>query len=218
MRFWHDYGKPAFDFVSALVLLLLLWPVILLVGLAVRIWLGPPVLFRQERHGLRGRKITVLKFRTMEEIHDELGVPLPDPERSTPFGLFLRSTSLDELPQLINVLRGEMSLIGPRPLLDRHLPHGVPELFHRDQVRPGITGWAQVNGRNAITMTEKFKLDVLYVDRVSLALDLRIFVLTVFHVLKRTGITEDSSPTPVVTTTKETITPQNDASWDLDVE
>ena len=150
--------------------------------------MGRPVLFRQVRPGYRARPFTLMKFRTMREARDSLGRPLPDSDRLMKFGRFLRRTSLDELPQLWNVLRGEMSLVGPRPLLMEYLPLYSPEQARRHLVRPGITGWAQVNGRNVIGWDEKFRYDVWYVDHWSLWLDLKVLLRTVRHVLRRGNI------------------------------
>ena len=164
--------------------LLVLWPVLLVLALLVRVNLGSPVLFRQTRPGLRGEPFTVLKFRTMRDALGPDGQPLPDCDRLTRFGRFLRATSLDELPELINVLRGEMSLVGPRPLLMQYLDRYTPRQARRHEVKPGITGWAQVNGRNAISWEEKFELDVWYIDHQSVMLDLKILWLTLASVLK----------------------------------
>ena len=180
--------KRLFDFLaSALGLLLLAVPLAVLV-LQVRRKLGSPVLFTQVRPGLHGKPFRMVKFRTMTDERDASGILLPDVQRLTPFGRFLRSSSLDELPELWNVLRGEMSLVGPRPLLMEYLPLYSPEQARRHEVRPGITGWAQVNGRNAISWADKFALDVWYVDHRSLWLDVRILWLTVRKVLVRDGI------------------------------
>lgn len=159
------------------------------VALAVRLALGRPVLFRQERAGLGGRPFSILKFRTMRE------GPGTDAERLGRFGRFLRASSLDELPELWNVLKGDMSLVGPRPLPTRYLPRYTPEQARRHEVRPGITGWAQVNGRNALSWEEKFRLDVWYVDNRSLLLDLKILFLTVFKTASRDGINHPGSDT-----------------------
>ena len=180
--------KRTFDFLAAATLLVLLSPAIAAIAAVVRWRLGSPVLFRQRRVGLGGRPFDILKFRTMRDASGTDGQPLPDEERLTPFGRLLRSTSLDELPGLVNVLRGEMSLVGPRPLLPPYLRWYTPEQNRRHDVRPGITGWAQVNGRNAIGWTEKFALDVWYVDHQSLGLDLRILLRTVAKVVRRSDI------------------------------
>jgi sugar transferase EpsL len=180
--------KRAFDTFVSLLLLVTLAPVIALIALLVRIKLGTPVLFRQQRPGLRAEAFTMMKFRSMIDARGPDGTILSDPERLTPFGKFLRSSSLDELPGLINVLRGEMSLVGPRPLLMQYLPLYDATQFRRHEVRPGITGWAQVNGRNALTWDEKFAYDVWYVDNRSFMLDLKIVWLTAQKVLSRDGI------------------------------
>lgn len=180
--------KRLFDLLAAsLALLLLAMPLLVLVGL-IRRKLGSPVLFRQMRPGLHGKPFTMVKFRTMTDERGPDGALLPDAQRMTPFGRFLRASSLDELPELWNVLRGEMSLVGPRPLLMEYLPLYTPEQARRHEVRPGITGWAQVNGRNAISWPDKFALDVWYVDSQSLWLDIKILWMTVRKVLVRDGI------------------------------
>lgn len=180
--------KRVFDFIAAALGLLLLAPLLLLLFVLVRIKLGSPVLFRQTRPGLHERPFQMVKLRTMTDARGPDGALLPDAERLTPFGRFLRAASLDELPELWNVLRGDMSLVGPRPLLMEYLPLYSPEQARRHKMRPGITGWAQVNGRNALSWDDKFRLDVWYVDHQSLALDLRILWLTVLKVLQREGI------------------------------
>jgi lipopolysaccharide/colanic/teichoic acid biosynthesis glycosyltransferase len=187
--------KRIFDILAATFGLLLLSPVILIVAWQVRRKLGSPVLFRQTRPGLHGKPFEMVKFRTMLDESDSTGNPLPDSERMTPFGQFLRSASLDELPGLWNVLKGDMSLVGPRPLLMEYLPLYSKEQYRRHQVRPGVTGWAQVNGRNAISWEEKFKLDVWYVDNRSFWLDLKILSLTVKKVLVRDGISGEGEAT-----------------------
>ena len=180
--------KRLFDLTAAaLGLLALALPLLALIAL-VRIKLGRPVFFRQTRPGLHGRPFQMVKFRTMTDARGPDGALLPDADRLTPFGRFLRSASLDELPELWNVLRGDMSLVGPRPLLMEYLPLYTPEQARRHAVRPGITGWAQVNGRNALSWEEKFALDVWYVDHQSLALDISILWRTVRKVLVREGI------------------------------
>ena len=180
--------------VACLALLLLGLPLLVLAGM-VRAKLGSPVLFRQVRPGLHGRPFTMVKFRTMTDARGPDGALLPDAQRLTAFGRFLRASSLDELPELWNVLRGEMSLVGPRPLLMEYLPLYSPEQARRHEVRPGITGWAQVNGRNAVSWEERFRLDVWYVDHRSLWLDLRILWLTVRKVLVREGISAQGEAT-----------------------
>lgn len=180
--------KRFFDLFSSFFALILLAPVFLLVALQIRRKLGSPVLFCQTRPGMFGRPFNMIKFRTMRDAVDAQGNPLPDSERMTPFGQFLRSASLDELPELWNVLKGEMSLVGPRPLLMEYLPLYSPEQARRHEVRPGVTGWAQVNGRNALSWDEKFKLDVWYVDNHSFWLDFKILMMTVKKVFVREGI------------------------------
>ena len=180
--------KRAIDMLGAGIGLLLLSPILGVVALAILLTMGRPVSFRQRRPGLHGKPFKMVKFRTMTSETDDHGNLLPDSDRLTRLGRFLRSTSLDELPELFNVLRGEMSLVGPRPLLMEYLEWYTPEQARRHQVRPGITGWAQINGRNAISWEEKFKLDVWYVDHRSLWLDIRILWLTVRKVLVRAGI------------------------------
>ncbi|MBN2003060.1 MAG: sugar transferase [Anaerolineae bacterium] len=170
--------------------LFLLAPLLVLLALLVRLKLGAPVIFRQQRPGLHGKPFTLYKFRTMTDARDAEGNLFPDAVRLTPFGRFLRSASLDELPELFNVLKGEMSLVGPRPLLMEYLPLYSEEQMRRHEARPGITGWAQINGRNALTWEDKFKLDVWYVDHRSLWLDIRIIALTVWKILKREGISQ----------------------------
>jgi lipopolysaccharide/colanic/teichoic acid biosynthesis glycosyltransferase len=172
----------------ALALLLLLSPLLLGLALLVRINLGRPVLFRQRRAGLLGRPFRLVKFRTMNARCDAKGQLLPDDQRLTAFGRWLRSSSLDELPELVNILRGEMGFVGPRPLLMEYLPLYSPEQARRHAVKPGLTGWAQVQGRNALSWEEKFRLDVWYVDHRSLGLDLRILWLTLATVIRRNGI------------------------------
>ncbi len=187
--------KRIFDPILALVGLVVLSPLLLAIALLVRWRIGSPVLFRQERPGRMVVPFTILKFRTMTDARDETGEPLPDQMRMTTFGHWLRKTSLDELPELINVLRGEMGFVGPRPLLTRYLGLYSPGQMRRHEVKPGITGWAQVNGRNAIAWETKFALDVWYVDHVSPWLDLKILVMTVAHVFWRRGINHDGYAT-----------------------
>ena len=182
------FAKPALDRALAAAALVVLSPVLGGVALLVRRRLGSPVLFRQVRPGLHGRPFEMVKFRTMTDARSAAGDLLPDADRLPAFGQWLRSTSLDELPELWNVARGEMSLVGPRPLLTRYLGRYTPEQARRHDVRPGVTGWAQVNGRNAIAWDQKFALDVWYADHVSLGLDLRILWKTVASVVRRDGI------------------------------
>jgi lipopolysaccharide/colanic/teichoic acid biosynthesis glycosyltransferase len=171
-------------------MLLMLAPLILLLAALVRLLDGAPILFRHVRAGLHGKPFTLYKFRTMTNARDGEGSLLPDAERLTALGQFLRKTSMDEVPQLLNVLRGEMSLVGPRPLLMNYLQRYTPEQMRRHEVKPGITGWAQVNGRNAITWEEKFILDVWYVDHWSMGLDLKVLVLTVWKWIAQEGISQ----------------------------
>jgi lipopolysaccharide/colanic/teichoic acid biosynthesis glycosyltransferase len=180
--------KRLFDLCASVLLLLLLAIPLLALAWTVRRRLGSPVLFRQVRPGLRGRPFEMLKFRTMTDARDYSGQLLPDAQRISPFGQWLRSTSLDELPELWNVLKGQMSLVGPRPLLMDYLSLYTPEQARRHEVRPGITGWAQVNGRNAISWEDRFQLDVWYVDHHSTALDFKVLWLTLGKVLRRDGI------------------------------
>ncbi len=187
--------RRLFDFTAALFSLALLWPVLFALAFVVRSQLGSPVFFRQMRPGLNAKPFVMVKFRTMRDATGPDGQPLPDDLRLTKFGRFLRTTSLDELPELWNVLKGEMSLVGPRPLLMEYLPLYTPEQARRHELRPGITGWAQVNGRNAISWEEKFKLDVWYVDHHSLWLDIKILWLTVKKVLVRDGISAEGEST-----------------------
>lgn len=170
-------------------------PVLWVIALIIRVMEGPPVFFRQVRPGKGGRPFRIVKFRTMNHARDSEGHLLPDAERLTPFGRFLRSTSLDELPELYNILKGDMSLVGPRPLLMQYLGRYTPEQARRHEVKPGLTGWAQVNGRNALSWEEKFKLDVWYVDNWSVALDLKILIMTVVKVLRREGISQPGQAT-----------------------
>jgi lipopolysaccharide/colanic/teichoic acid biosynthesis glycosyltransferase len=187
--------KRLFDILCSALALLLLSPVLLAVFILVRAKLGKPALFRQERPGLHGRLFTMVKFRTMLDARDAQGNPLPDSARLTRFGRLLRATSLDELPELWNVLKGDMSLVGPRPLLTEYLALYSPEQARRHETRPGVTGWAQINGRNALSWEEKFRLDVWYVDNRSLWLDMKILFLTVKKVLVRDGISASGEAT-----------------------
>lgn len=187
--------KRFVDVAFALCGLIVLLPVVLLVACGVRWRLGAPIFFCQERPGLQGKPFKMVKFRSMRDVFDANGNPLPDSKRMTPFGSFLRSSSLDELPELWNVLKGEMSLVGPRPLLMEYLPLYSAEQYRRHEVRPGVTGWAQINGRNALSWKEKFELDVWYVDNQSFWLDLKIIFLTIKKVLVRDGISADGEAT-----------------------
>ena len=193
---YRHFFKRLFDFLIALVALLVIWPVLLIVA----IWLhfankGAGAFFTQERPGRNGKIFKLFKFKSMTDECDENGELLPDEYRLTPVGRFVRATSIDELPQLINVLKGDMSLIGPRPLLVQYLPLYTPEQMRRHDVRPGITGWAQVNGRNAISWGDKFRLDVWYVDNLSLWLDVKIIFITIKKVLFRENINSASAAT-----------------------
>ncbi|MHC8367851.1 sugar transferase [Pseudomonas sp. ZT5P21] len=187
--------KRIVDFVLALIGLIALAPVIIVVAWAIRKKLGSPVIFSQVRPGLNAKPFRMVKFRTMRDAFDANGQPLPDTERMTPFGSFLRSSSLDELPELWNVLKGDMSLVGPRPLLMEYLPLYNAEQYRRHEVRPGISGWAQVNGRNALSWDEKFKLDVWYVDNRSIWLDFKVIFLTLKKVVVRDGINAEGEAT-----------------------
>ncbi|MCQ6275284.1 sugar transferase [Bacillus sp. V3B] len=182
--------KRCFDLFSSITLFILAIPILLIVAILVKIKLGSPVIFKQKRPGLHEKPFYLYKFRTMTDQRDQQGNPLPDHVRLTSFGKFLRKYSLDELPQLINVIKGDLSLVGPRPLLMEYLPLYTEEQAKRNQVRPGITGWAQINGRNAITWEEKFKLDVWYVENYSLLLDIKILFLTFMKVAKSEGISQ----------------------------
>lgn len=184
----YRVAKRILDLTVSLFGLVLTSPLLLLIAVALFVTSGRPILFRQKRPGLHGRPFTMYKFRSMLELGDARGDPRPDEERLTRFGRLLRSTSLDELPELVNVLKGDMSLVGPRPLLMEYLEKYSPEQARRHDVPPGVTGWAQVNGRNALTWEEKFVLDVWYVDHCGFFLDLKILWLTLFKIVKREGI------------------------------
>jgi len=186
--FYRTRGKRAFDLAVAVPCLALGWPLLAALAVLTRFWMGSPVLYRQVRPGLGGAPFTILKFRTMRDARDASGRPLPDAERLTRFGTWMRAASLDELPELINVVRGDMSLVGPRPLLMQYLDRYSPEQFRRHEVRPGLTGLAQVAGRNLVSWEQRFALDVEYVDRCSLRLDVGILARTVAIVLRREGI------------------------------
>lgn len=197
-------GKRLFDLLTASTLLVLLLPLFLFVALAVRLGIGHPVLFRQQRPGLYGKPFDFLKFRTMTNTRDGQGRLLPDEMRLTAIGRLLRRLSLDELPQLLNVIKGDMSLVGPRPLLSKYLPLYDAQQARRHEVRPGVTGWAQINGRNALSWEDKFALDVWYVDHRTPQLDLKILWLTLIRVLRREGISADGHATmPEFTGTKD---------------
>lgn len=192
----YRYIKRGMDFTVALTALIILSPLMLIVALLIKLNRDGPVLFKQKRPGLGGKIFTVYKFRTMSvKTHDEQGRELSDFERMSKIGNLLRKTSVDELPQFINILKGDMSFIGPRPLLTEYLELYTPEQMRRHEVRPGISGWAQVNGRNTITWEEKFMLDVEYVDNMSFGMDIKIFVRTILNVLKQDGINSDDANT-----------------------
>ena len=187
--------KRLFDIFSSVIALLILSPVLIITAIIVRIKTGSPVLFRQERPGLNGKGFIIYKFKTMTDQKDEAGRLLPDEKRLKAFGKFLRSTSLDELPELLNVLKGDMSIVGPRPLMMKYLNRYTPEQARRHEVKPGITGWAQINGRNTVAWEEKFKLDVWYVDNQSFWLDIKIIFITIWQVITRQGVTQEGRAT-----------------------
>ncbi len=195
MTFYRKNGKRLVDLMLTVPALILLAPLLALLALLVRCKLGSPVLFRQQRPGLHGKPFELIKFRSMTDARDQHGNPLPDAERLTPFGKFLRKSSLDELPELWNILKGDMSLVGPRPLRMEYLALYSPQQARRHEIRPGITGWAQVNGRNALAWQDKFRCDVWYVDHVSLKLDLTILWLTVWQVIKHEDISAEGEAT-----------------------
>lgn len=193
---YRKYIKRILDFVFAVILLIIASPIMLLAAIAIKLEVpNGSVLFKQKRLGKNAKIFTIYKFRTMRVETEKDGRPLTDMERMTKVGSFLRKTSIDELPQLFNIIRGEMSFIGPRPLLVQYLELYTPEQMRRHEVTPGISGWAQVNGRNAISWEEKFTLDVWYVDHISLGLDLKILWMTIFNVLKREGINNSQGDT-----------------------
>lgn len=192
---YRHLGKRLMDLALTLPALIVALPLSVIVGVLVRIKLGSPVIFKQVRPGLHSVPFTMLKFRTMTDTRDAEGRLLPDADRLVPFGRMLRSTSLDELPELINVLKGDMSLVGPRPLLIQYLERYTPQQMRRHEVKPGITGWAQVNGRNALSWEDKFALDVWYVEHQSWSLDIRILGLTVWKILRREGISQPGHAT-----------------------
>lgn len=192
---YYPKFKRVFDLFFSIIGITCLSPFMVTVAILVRIKLGSPIFFRQLRPGLHGRPFVIFKFRTMTNSVDENGTFLPDSKRITPFGIFLRSTSLDELPELFNIMKGEMSLVGPRPLLMQYLNRYSPEQARRHDVKPGITGWAQVNGRNAITWEQKFEYDIWYVDNQSFSLDLKIIAITILKILKREGINQPGHAT-----------------------
>lgn len=192
---YRKYIKRILDFILSLIALVILSPIILVIAILVRIKLGSPVIFKQKRPGLNEKIFTLYKFRTMTDAKDENGNLLPDNIRLTKFGKILRSTSLDELPELFNILKGDMSIVGPRPLLVKYLPLYNKSQKHRHDVRPGFTGWAQCNGRNALSWEEKFDLDIYYVNHVSFLIDVKILFKTIKIVLLREGISSDTSVT-----------------------
>ena len=193
--FYEKYIKRLMDILLSAVGLVLLSPVLAVTAVLVRRKLGSPVIFRQARPGRNGEIFHLYKFRSMNDARDENGNLLPDEVRLTSFGKKLRATSLDELPELVNILRGDMSIVGPRPLLVKYLPLYNEDQRHRHDVRPGLTGWAQVHGRNSVTWEDKFKLDLWYVQNLSFMTDLRIILLTVKSVLRREGISSDTAAT-----------------------
>jgi lipopolysaccharide/colanic/teichoic acid biosynthesis glycosyltransferase len=192
---YRRWVKRPLDAVSAAILLVLLAPLMAVIALAVWASTGTPLFFVQDRPGLNGLVFRIVKFRTMSAARTREGVPLPDAKRLTPIGRFLRATSLDELPELVNVLRGDMSLVGPRPLLVRYLDRYTPSQARRHVVRPGITGWAQVNGRNALSWEEKFALDLWYVEHMSFALDLKVLAMTFINTLRRADVSHPGHAT-----------------------
>lgn len=192
---YANYLKRVVDLCLAAMALFVLSPVLLLIAIILLLRMGRPVFFVQRRGGKGGKVFSLYKFRTMSSVRDEQGDLLPDAARLTRVGSFLRKTSLDELPEIVNILRGEMSFVGPRPLLSKYLALYTPEQMRRHEVRPGMTGWAQVNGRNHLTWEEKFALDVWYVDHLSFGLDLKILFLTVIKMLKQEGISQPGEAT-----------------------
>ncbi len=191
----YKYVKRILDIISSLLAIIILSPLLAVTSVLVKTKLGSPVLFKQERPGKDEKIFTLMKFRTMTDKRDENGELLPDEVRLTKFGKFLRSTSIDELPELFNILKGDMSVIGPRPLLVKYLPRYNEHQHRRHEVKPGLSGWAQVNGRNAISWEEKFDFDVEYVDNYSLLMDIKVLFMTVANVLKRDGISSETSAT-----------------------
>ncbi len=189
------FSKRIFDLAFALIALVILSPVFLLIAILVRILIGTPILFKQQRPGYKGRPFFIYKFRSMTNRLTRDGSLLPDAERLTRFGSFLRSLSLDELPELFNIVRGEMSFVGPRPLLMEYLPLYSPEQMRRHDVVPGLTGWAQVNGRNAIDWPARFSMDIWYVDNWSFWLDIKIILITVWKVISREGVNQEGQST-----------------------
>jgi len=195
MKLFYASTKRATDVLLSTLVLLLSSPLFIVVAFLIILITGRPILFRQQRPGLHGKPFTLLKFRSMTDVRGAQCKLLPDVNRLTPLGRFLRTSSLDELPELFNVLKGDMSLVGPRPLLMQYLNRYTPEQMRRHNVMPGITGWAQVNGRNAVTWEERFKLDAWYVDHQSFWLDLKIIAITIWKIIKREGITQSGQAT-----------------------
>ena len=192
---YKKFFKRFLDIFISLVSLIILSPILLIIAILVRINLGKPIIFKQERPGKNEKVFTLYKFRTMTDKKDENGELLPDSERRTKFGDFLRSTSLDELPELVNILVGSMSIIGPRPLLVEYLPYYTEEEHHRHDVRPGLTGWAQANGRNLVNWDDRFKMDLEYVNNLTFLMDVKIILKTIKIVLKREGIRQEGQAT-----------------------
>lgn len=191
----YKYIKRILDIISSLLAIIILSPLLAVTAVLVKAKLGSPVLFKQERPGKDEKIFTLMKFRTMTDERDENGELLPDEVRLTKFGKFLRSTSIDELPELFNILKGDMSVIGPRPLLVEYIPRYNEHQHRRHEVRPGLSGWAQVNGRNTVSWEDKFDMDVHYVDNYSFAMDVKILFMTVLNVLKKEGISSETSAT-----------------------
>lgn len=192
---YKKYFKTILDKILSIFGIIFAFPIMLIIAIFVRFFLGSPVLFKQQRPGFYGRPFVIYKFRTMKNANDENGYPLPDDKRLTKFGVFLRKYSLDELPELFNVLKGDMSLVGPRPLLMEYLPIYSKEQFRRHEAKPGVTGLAQISGRNSLRWNDKFKLDVQYVDNVTFCLDVKILCLTVYKVMCCLGISHENCST-----------------------
>lgn len=190
---YNLYIKRFMDFLLASIALIILCPIVLFIAVAVKIFLGSPVLFKQERPGLHEKKITIYKFRTMTNKRDDKGKLLPDSERLTKFGKLLRTTSLDELPELINIVKGDMSIVGPRPLLVEYLPYYSKQERKRHSIRPGLTGLAQISGRNFVSWKERLEKDIEYVEKVNILLDIKIILLTIIKVLKRENLAVDTN-------------------------
>ena len=194
---YKKYIKRILDIILSLIAIIITLPIFLIVGILILIFIGQPAIFRQKRPGKNEKIFTMYKFRTMTNKKDEDGNLLPDELRLTKLGKFLRKTSLDEIPEFINILKGDMSLVGPRPLLVEYLPYYTEEEHHRHDVRPGLTGWAQANGRNLVNWDERFKLDLEYVNNVSLKMDIKVILKTINVVLKREGITDGKTETMI---------------------